>query len=202
LKVILDCWIDALSESWRFSLKVDVRHLGANEPPPSSLHADDHSNSVPGNSVFQVTMLSELEHTKHVWERMKGNSPIYDFLLSNVSIVSASKGVAVARLTLEDNHVNSRGTIHGAVTATLVDWIGGIAIATYGLEKTGSSIDIHVSYCSGAQIGETVEIEAIANRVGMSIAFTTIKINKLVDGQRGYPFSRNSLVDYALNLRA
>lgn len=108
-----------------------------------------------------------------------------DFLLSNASIVSASKGKATARLTLERHHVNSRGTIHGAVTATIVDWSGGLAISTHGLEKTGASIDIHINYCGGAQAGETIEIEATADKVGRSIAFTTVRIYKVTDSQPG-----------------
>jgi acyl-coenzyme A thioesterase 13 len=128
---------------------------------------------------------TELEHTQYVWERMKGNSPIYDFLLSSASIVSATKGTAIARLTLDKNHVNSRGSLHGAVSATIADWSGGLAIATHGLEKTGASIDIHVTYCGGAQIGETIEIEAVTDKLGRSLAFTTIKIYKLVNGKPG-----------------
>jgi acyl-coenzyme A thioesterase 13 len=71
------------------------------------------------------------------------------------------------------------------VSAALVDWSGGLAIATHGLEKTGASIDIHVSYIGTAQVGETIEVEAIANKVGRSIAFTTIRISQLVDGKPG-----------------
>jgi acyl-coenzyme A thioesterase 13 len=71
----------------------------------------------------------ELEHVQGVWERMRGNSPIYDFLLDSVVIVSASKGAVTSRLTLGKNHVNSRGTIHGAVSAALVDWSGGLAVS-------------------------------------------------------------------------
>lgn len=128
---------------------------------------------------------TELQHVQGVWERMKGNSPIYDFLLPNVDIISASKGLLTANLLLEKNHVNSRGTIHGAVSAAIVDWSGGLAIATHGLEKTGASIDIHVTYIGGAQIGDTIQIEATANKVGRSVAFTTIRICKLVDGKPG-----------------
>jgi len=132
-----------------------------------------------------MTSTSELEHVRGVAERMKGNSPIYDFLLSNATLVSATRGTVVANLLLEKNHVNSRGTIHGAVSATIADWSGGLAIATHGLEKTGASIDIHVTYIGGAQIGDTIQIEAIANKVGRSVAFTTIRIYKLVDGAPG-----------------
>ncbi|KAH6674151.1 acyl-coenzyme A thioesteras-like protein 13 [Halenospora varia] len=128
---------------------------------------------------------TELEHVKGVWERMQGNSPIYDFLLSDAEIISATKGSITARLVLSKNHVNSRGTIHGAVSAALVDWSGGLSIATHGLEKTGASIDIHVTYIGTAQIGDTIEIEAIANKIGRSMAFTTIRIYKIVDGKQG-----------------
>ncbi|KAF8865089.1 Thioesterase/thiol ester dehydrase-isomerase [Acephala macrosclerotiorum] len=128
---------------------------------------------------------TELEHIKEVWDRMKGNSPIYDFLLSDVALISATKGTVTAQLTLGKNHVNSRGTIHGAVSAALVDWSGSLAIATHGLERTGASIDIHVTYIGTAQVGETIQIESVANKVGKSIAFTTIRICKLVDGQPG-----------------
>lgn len=127
----------------------------------------------------------ELEHVKGVWERMRGNSPIYDFLLSEVEITSATNGSVTAQLTLGKNHVNSRGTIHGAVSAALVDWSGGLAVATHGMEKTGASIDIHVTYIGTAHVGETIHIESIANKVGRSMAFTTIRISKLVDGKPG-----------------
>lgn len=60
-----------------------------------------------------------------------------------------------------------------------------MAIATHGLEKTGASIDIHVTYIGGARIGETIEIEATANKVGRSVAFTTIRIYKLIDDKPG-----------------
>jgi len=67
----------------------------------------------------------------------------------------------------------------------LVDWSGGLAIATHGLEKTGASVDIHVTYIGTAQAGEIVEIHALANKVGRSMAFTTIRISKVVDGKPG-----------------
>lgn len=128
---------------------------------------------------------TELEFVRKSWESIKGNSPIYDFLLSDAEIVSATKGTAIARLVLGKNHVNSRGTIHGAVSATIVDWSGGLAISTHGLEKTGASVDIHVTYIGTASVGETIEIEATANKVGRNMAFTTVRIYRLVDGKPG-----------------
>ena len=129
----------------------------------------------------------ELEHIKNVWNGMRGNSPIYDFLLGNhdLTFISACKGSFKAHLKLGPEHVNSRKTIHGGVTATFVDWAGGLAIATHGLEKTGASVDIHVNYISTAHVDDIIEIEGIANKVGRSMAFTSVKITKIVDGEIG-----------------
>jgi acyl-coenzyme A thioesterase 13 len=43
----------------------------------------------------------------------------------------------------------------------------------------------HVTYIGTANVGETIEIEATADKVGKSMAFTTIRIYKLVDGKPG-----------------
>jgi acyl-coenzyme A thioesterase 13 len=138
-------------------------------------------------STLQAMDTPELEHIKKVWEAMKGNSPIYDFLLGDqhLTFLSASRGSFKAHLKLSAKHVNSRKTIHGGVTATLVDWAGGLAIATHGLEKTGASVDIHVNYISTAHVGDLIEIEGTANKVGRSMAFTSVKLTKLVDGELG-----------------
>jgi len=111
------------------------------------------------------------------------NSPIYNFLLSDVRIASATKGTVKARLTLTRNHINSGGGIHGAVSAAIVDWAGGMAIATWDLRaKTGVSVDIHIRYLSSAREGDEVEIEGTAEKVGGSLAFTRVVISKVVDG--------------------
>ncbi|CAG8983709.1 hypothetical protein HYALB_00006278 [Hymenoscyphus albidus] len=137
------------------------------------------------SSGLEQSPSSELQHVTGVWQRMQGSSPIYDFLFSTITLISATKGSIKAHLTLGPNHVNSRGTLHGAVTAAIVDWSGGLAIATHGLEKTGASVDIHVTYLATARVDEVIEIEATANKVGKSMAFTTIKVSKLVDGEVG-----------------
>ena len=129
---------------------------------------------------------SEHEHVERLVATKIPTSPIYAFLLSPVQIQSASKGHVIARLPLSENHMNSSGSLHGAVSAAIVDWAGGMAIATSDCrDKTGVSVDIHVTYQSGAKLGEEIEIEGIADRVGGSLAFTKINIFKVEDGQRG-----------------
>ena len=136
-------------------------------------------------------MASTEKTTEHVHieklvpARLSGN-PIYTFLLAPTQITSAQKGAFTARLLLNENHINSNGTIHGAVSATIIDWAGGMAIASYDLrEKSGVSIDIHITYQSGAKLGDELEIEGVVEKVGGSIAFTRIGIYLVEDGQRG-----------------
>ena len=125
-------------------------------------------------------------HIEKIVATQLPNSAIYNFLLSGVRIHSATRGNVKARLVLTRNHVNSRGGIHGAVSAAVVDWAGGMAIAATGLEKTGVSTDIHVAYVSAARLGEVLEIEAWANKVGKTLSYTQVEIRKLgTGGQKG-----------------
>lgn len=134
----------------------------------------------------QYSKTPEHEHIEKLVATRIPSSPIYALLLSPVRVHSASKGHVIARLPLNENHMNSGGSLHGAVSGAIVDWAGGMAISTWDLrEKTGVSIDIHVTYQSGAKMGEEIEIEGIAERVGGSLAFTKISIFKVEDGRRG-----------------
>lgn len=132
------------------------------------------------------TKSAEHAHIEHLVQTKLPGSPIYAFLLGSVTITAASKGYCVARLPLTENHMNSAKSLHGSVSATIIDWMGGMAIATHDLRSgTGVSVDIHVTYQSGAKIGEEIEIEGIAERVGGNLAYTKINIYKVENGSRG-----------------
>lgn len=126
-------------------------------------------------------MNAELQQVHKVWERTRTNSPIYEFLLNEVEIYEAEKGVVRARLQLGPRQLNSKGSVHGAFSATVTDWAGGMAIATHGLDSTGVSTDIHVTYLSTATAGDWIEIESRASKVGKSLAFTNVTISKKTD---------------------
>ena len=127
-----------------------------------------------------------LAFVEDFWQGRKPSSPIYQFLLDDIKLTYASKGVVRAQLLLTKNHVNTHGSIHGSVSATLIDCVGGVAIAAWdNRSKAGVSTDIHISYVSGAKVGDTVEIEGKASKVGGTLAFTTATIWKLQDGKPG-----------------
>ena len=125
---------------------------------------------------------SELVHVREVWGKMKPNSPIYSMLLGDIELISASKGFVRARLLVTTIHLNSKGTLHGTVSACLTDWAGGLAIASTGLEKTGVSTDIHTTFVSTAKEGDLLQIDGRASRVGGTLAYTTVEIRKFGSG--------------------
>lgn len=132
------------------------------------------------------TKSAEQLHIEHLVRTKIPGSPIYAFLFDAITITNASKGYCVARLQLTDRHMNSQKSLHGSVSATIVDWMGGMAIATHDLRSgTGVSVDIHVTYQSGAKLGEEIEIEGIAERVGGNLAYTRVNIFKVENGRRG-----------------
>lgn len=138
-------------------------------------------------------------HLEGIWAVNKHNSPIYAFLLSDVQFTTVSQGLVTARLQLTKNHINSKGGLHGSVSATLVDWVGGYAIASWDCrERMGVSVDIHVTYISSAGEGDWIEVEGRANKVGKSLAFTTARISKVVDGQAGPVIATASHTKYFL----
>lgn len=126
-------------------------------------------------------------HVQAVIDRLIANSPIYTLLLSSIQLVSTAKGTVTTRLALEETHVNSRGTLHGAVSATIIDFVTGLAVASWDLrETTGASVDMHISYLGTAGVGDTLEVVATAEKVGGSLSFSRIRIEKvLADGGLG-----------------
>jgi len=125
-----------------------------------------------------------LDSVQACWARISQHSPVYSFFFSDISIESAEYGSMVATLRVGPNHLNSKGGLHGSVSATIVDWAGGMAIASTGLEKTGVSTDIHVTYASSAKLGDVLTIEGKTSRVGKNMGFTTVTIYKGVGEEK------------------
>lgn len=126
------------------------------------------------------TPVSVLEHVSQVWTHKITASQPYALLIPTMTITSAtSDGRITGEMLLEPQHVNSLGGIHGTTSAALVDFSAGMAIvARRGGDKTGVSTDIHLSYASSARVGDTVEVECWVNKLGRTMAFTSVEIRK------------------------
>lgn len=126
-----------------------------------------------------------LEHVQSHVSTLLQKSPLYSHLFSHITIVSARSGHVIAQLALEPLHLNSKGSLHGGVSAALIDFIGGVAIASYDCrDNTGVSTDMHLSFVGGAKTGHVLEIEGNVARCGGTLAFTNAFIRK-VDANKG-----------------
>jgi acyl-coenzyme A thioesterase 13 len=135
------------------------------------------ANFSPTTTTHKMT--SELQQAQKVWDRIRTGSPIYDFLLKDIVLVSATKDSMIATLTVGPQHLNSKGGLHGTVSECLIDWAGGLAIAASGLDYTGVSVHIDANFVSTAKLGDELEVEGKVLRIGGSLAYTTVMIYKL-----------------------
>ncbi|KAL7104658.1 hypothetical protein ACP275_08G259900 [Erythranthe tilingii] len=106
-------------------------------------------------------------------------------VMQGLKIDRIERGRVVCSLTVPPRLLNTGNTLHGGATAALVDIAGSAVIYTMGAPTTGVSVEINVSYLSGAYVGEEIEIDSKALRVGKSVAvvsvdFTSKKTGKLI----------------------
>ncbi|KAI9176155.1 hypothetical protein H9P43_006520 [Blastocladiella emersonii ATCC 22665] len=98
-------------------------------------------------------------------------------VLSRLHVEDADPAGHVAcTMPVEQHHLNLNGTLHGGVSATLVDIVGSLAVGALGYSATGVSADIQVSYLAAPRAGDTLRIVADADRMGKTLAFTSVRI--------------------------
>ncbi|XP_004549285.1 acyl-coenzyme A thioesterase 13 [Maylandia zebra] len=123
-----------------------------------------------------------LNSLKHVMRAMV-DSPGFDRVLSKVDILSASPGKVVCEMRVEEEHTNRGGTLHGGLTATLVDIVSTIAIMHSERGAPGVSVDMNITYMNAAKMGEDVLITAQVLKQGRSLAFATVDLTNKVTGK-------------------
>ncbi|CAL8296851.1 unnamed protein product [Lota lota] len=107
------------------------------------------------------------------------DTPGFDRVISKVNVLSASPGKVVCELKVEEEHTNRGGTLHGGLTATLIDMISTTAIMNSERGSPGVSVDMNITYMNAAKIGEDVLITAQVLKQGKTLAFATVDlINK------------------------
>ncbi|KAI8333540.1 HotDog domain-containing protein [Chlamydoabsidia padenii] len=98
-------------------------------------------------------------------------------VLPGLRIVNAEEGKVHAEFKVEKQHLNRLGSVHGGLLATVVDIGGSLALASKGLFATGVSTDINISYISGAKEGQMVTVNALCDKLGKTLAFTSVEIS-------------------------
>ncbi|EJD75297.1 hypothetical protein LOAG_17525 [Loa loa] len=100
-----------------------------------------------------------------------------------IRAVSASADRIVVEMVVEEEHINSKKTLHGGQTAALVDMITARAVGMTVRDKVMVSVELAVSYLLPVKLGETVEIEGKVLKIGRNIAFTEAEFRRKGDNR-------------------
>lgn len=111
------------------------------------------------------------------------NNPGFDRVLNKVNILSAVPGKMVCEMQVGEEHTNRMGTLHGGMTATLVDVISTMAIMNSDRGVPGVSVDMNITYLNAAKVGEDVLITAQVLKQGKSLAFATVDLTSKATGK-------------------
>ncbi|KAJ8402993.1 hypothetical protein AAFF_G00359090 [Aldrovandia affinis] len=123
-----------------------------------------------------------LSTLKQVMRAMVDSSG-FDRVLSKVNVVSASPGKVVCEMKVEEEHTNRGGTLHGGLTATLVDVISTAALLYTERGAPGVSVDMNITYMNAAKLGEDVLITAQVLKQGRTLAFATVDLTSKATGK-------------------
>ncbi|KAK0508577.1 hypothetical protein JMJ35_008853 [Cladonia borealis] len=92
-----------------------------------------------------------------------------------LKITNATRSAVNFELSVQKEHTNRLGILHGGTIASMVDLGGSLAVASKGLFSTGVSTDLNVTYISsGGKIGDKILAKATCDRFGKTLAFTSI----------------------------
>uniref|UniRef100_A0A673U1Y0 Acyl-coenzyme A thioesterase 13 n=2 Tax=Suricata suricatta TaxID=37032 RepID=A0A673U1Y0_SURSU len=123
--------------------------------------------------------------TPSALELMKAvkNSRRFDRVLEKVTLVSAGPGKVICEMKVGNEHSNNYGTLHGGMTATLVDNISTLALVSTERGLPGVSVDMNITYMSPAKIGEDLVITAHVLKQGKTLAFTSVDVTNKATGK-------------------
>ncbi|XP_006198738.3 acyl-coenzyme A thioesterase 13 [Vicugna pacos] len=122
---------------------------------------------------------------KNMMEMMKFLSSHRDFdrVLDKVNLVSAVPGKMICEMKVEEQHTNKMGTLHGGMTATLVDCISTFALICSERGVPGVSVDMNITYMSPAKIGDDIVITAHILKQGKTLAFASVDLTNKATGK-------------------
>lgn len=88
-------------------------------------------------------MNSPLKKQKEGFRHHSKTASFFSFF--QVDILSASPGKVVCEMRVAEEHTNRGGTLHGGLTATLVDVISTVAIMYSERAAPGVSVDMNIT---------------------------------------------------------
>ena len=116
-----------------------------------------------------------LETLRHIVKRRVSGGG-FDSLFKELKVLSGGNGNCQCELKIHPALLNINGTLHGGVTASLVDAVSTLAIMTTGKGLPGVSTDLNLSYLKPVKLDETIIIEAKTLTSGKLLAVATVDI--------------------------
>ncbi|CAG5123171.1 unnamed protein product [Candidula unifasciata] len=107
----------------------------------------------------------------------------FESLFNQLKVVSGGDGSCVCEIKVSPSMLNAAGTLHGGVTASLVDAVSTYALTTTGSGRPGSSIDLNVSYLRPVKVNEVITIAARTLSCGKTIAVSCVDITNTDTGK-------------------
>ncbi|XP_015673874.1 acyl-coenzyme A thioesterase 13 [Protobothrops mucrosquamatus] len=110
-------------------------------------------------------------------------SPGFDRVANKMKVVSANPGKVVCEMKIEEQHTNRGGTLHGGLTATLVDIVSTAALIYTERGAPGVSVDMNITYMSSGKIGEEILITAEVLKQGKTLGFANVNLTDKATGR-------------------
>ncbi|KAF2356157.1 Phenylacetic acid degradation-related domain [Trinorchestia longiramus] len=114
-----------------------------------------------------------LKSALEVWMKMRLEKGGFDKILSKVRIISAKEGHVEAAMKVEQEHCNQEGTLHGGMSAYLVDIMSTMTCYSY---NTGATVELNASYLAPAKLGSEITITAKTLKQGRCFTFFVVDI--------------------------
>ncbi|XP_051172275.1 uncharacterized protein LOC127288703 isoform X2 [Leptopilina boulardi] len=121
-----------------------------------------------------------VEFAKIFFENTK-SSATFGRCLKNVKLISAEGGNCKAEFTVDEEHTNLGGSLHGGFTSTLIDCITTYALVSQGSGNPGVSVNLNVSFMKAAFPGDNLIIDARTIRSGKTLAYLEAEL-KMKEG--------------------
>uniref|UniRef100_A0A914V2M9 Acyl-coenzyme A thioesterase 13 n=1 Tax=Plectus sambesii TaxID=2011161 RepID=A0A914V2M9_9BILA len=127
--------------------------------------------------------MSSSKYLPFIKEVYKAMSKVDNFqrVANKCRVVNVEEGRCVVEFEVAEEHENPHGTLHGGLTATLVDIVTTSALLATERGHPGVSTDLGVSYLAAAKTGETVVVDAKVLKMGKTLAFTTADLYRKSD---------------------
>ncbi|VDM40311.1 unnamed protein product [Toxocara canis] len=138
------------------------------------------------NGTYAVSKSQEddecLKDVIRAFDKLRSVSD-FNRVARKVRPISATRDSIVVELTIEEEHVNSKKTLHGGQTAALVDMVTARAVGVTVKDKAMVSVELAVSYMYPVRLGETILIEGKVLKIGRNMVFAEAEFRRKTDGR-------------------